>query len=118
MARKSLNCRTAVWGYDLRIPRLEKIDSERFMNEAFDNEMRIRWTKSAIVRRNVYLWLFAVGMVCMLFTAFIGQTTLCILSLFLSTISLVVMTKYDTQIHFLKVLQVREELKSHEPDHS
>lgn len=102
----------------MKIPKLEEINSARFMDEAFDPDMRTRATKHAIVRRNVYLWLFATGMVCLLYTALIEWTTLCVLSLFLSTISLVVVTKYDTQIHFLKILQYRDELKGYEPDHS
>ena len=102
----------------MNLPKLEEMNSERFMNEAFDQNMRNRWAKSATIRRNVYLGLFAAGMVCLVYTAITEWTTLCILSLFLSTISLVIMTKYDTQIHFLKVLQFRDELKDHEPDHS
>lgn len=102
----------------MNLPKLEKINSERFMHEAFDHDMRIRWTKHAVVRRNVYMGLFAVGMVCTLYTAVTHSPTLCVLSLFLSTISLVVMSKYDTQLHFLKVLQCCEELKNHEPDYS
>lgn len=102
----------------MKMPKLEDLNSERFLNEAFDHEMRSRCTKSAIIRRNIYMGLFAAGMVCTLYTAVVHWTTLCILSLFLATIALVVMTKYDTQIHFLKILQAREELKKHEPDHS
>lgn len=99
-------------------PKLEKINSERFIHEAFDHEMRVRWTRHATIRRNIYMGLFAVGMVCTLYTAATRSATLCMLALFLSTISLVVMSKYDTQIHFLKILQLREELKHQEPDYS
>ncbi len=102
----------------MKMPKLEEFNSERFMHEAFDHDMRLRWKKSAVIRRNIYLGLFAIGMACTLYTALIHWTTLCILSLFLATVSLVVMSKYDTQIHFLKILQVREELKKHEPDYS
>ncbi|WP_372794136.1 hypothetical protein [Pontiella sp.] len=102
----------------MRIPRLEEMNSERFMQEAFDHEMRARWTKSAVLRRNIYLGLFAAGMVCTLYTAFIHWSTLCVLSLFLSTITLVITTKYDTQIHFLKILESRDRLKNVEPDYS
>lgn len=102
----------------MHLPKLEKIDSERFMHEAFDETKRACWKKGIIIRRNIYLSLFILGMLCMLFTALIERTTLCILSLALAIISLVVMTKYDTQLHFLKILQVRETLKDREPDHS
>ena len=102
----------------MKIPKLEEINSERFMHEAFDEDMRIRWTKFALIRRNVYLWLFGAGMICTLYTAIIEWVTLCILSIFLATVSLVVVTKYDTQIHFLRILQIREEMKNYEPDHS
>lgn len=98
--------------------KFEKIDSERLVHAAFDETMRTRMTRYALVRRNVYLWLFGIGMACTLYTAFTSCTTICVLSLFLAIISLVVMTKYDTQLHFLKVVQTREELKNREPDYS
>ncbi|QBG48357.1 hypothetical protein EGM51_13500 [Verrucomicrobia bacterium S94] len=102
----------------MHLPKPGKPDNERFIHEAFDGQMRARWKKGITIRRNVYLGLFIVGMFCMLFTAFTARTTLCILSLALAIISLVVMTKYDTQLHFLKILQMRETQKDKEPDYS
>ncbi|MDZ8118101.1 hypothetical protein [Pontiella agarivorans] len=102
----------------MNLPKLEKFDSERFMHEAFDKTMRARWKKRISIRRNVYLCLFLIGMLCMLYTALIARTTLCILSLALAIISLVVMTKYETQLHFLKILQTREKQKNSTPDYS
>jgi hypothetical protein len=101
-------------GDRMKLPRLEEMNSERFLNEAFDKNHHNKWESDARARRNVYLWLFITGFVCIFFTAFTDQMTLCILSLFLSTISLVVMTKYDTQLFFLKILKLREEQKDTE----
>jgi hypothetical protein len=92
----------------MKLPRLEELNSERFLNEAFDVEHNADLTKAARLRRNVYLLLFLIGFVCIFITASCNRVTLCILSLFLATISLVVMTKYDTQLAFLRVLHLRE----------
>lgn len=102
----------------MKLPRLEEMNSERFLNEVFEEDHRIQWQKNARIRRNVYMWLFIVGMVCMLYTAFIHWMTLCILSLFLAVVSLVVMSKYNTQLYFLNILQLRDERKNQVPDHS
>lgn len=102
----------------MAFPKLEDMNSERFLNEAFDEQLRIRSQKNARIRRNIYLGLFLTGMVCMVYTAMIDRMTLCVLSLFLATVSLVVMTKYDTQLHFLNILHLRELRKDVEQDYS
>jgi Ca2+/Na+ antiporter len=102
----------------MKLPRLEEMNSERFLHEAFDKGMRVQWQKIILIRRNVYLWLFIIAMLCVLYTAIVNRMTLCILSLFLATISLVVMTKYDTQLRFLKILKLRDEQKNNEPNHA
>ena len=95
----------------MKLPKLEDLNSERFLNEAFDAQHHERWLKVTLIRRNIYLWLFLTGIACIFITAFTNQTFLCILSLFLSTASLVVMTKYDTQLVFLRGLRLRAEDK-------
>ncbi|MDF7825803.1 hypothetical protein P4B35_17370 [Pontiellaceae bacterium B12227] len=102
----------------MKMPRLEDMNSPRFLQEAFEKEHRLHWLKNARIRRNVYLWLFIVGMICMLYTALTQWMTLSILSLFLAIVSLVVMSKYDTQLCFLNILQMRDEQKNRDPDHS
>lgn len=102
----------------MKMPKLEDLNNERFLNDAFDEKCRERWITSSRTRRNVYMWLFVVGMFCMFYTAIIDRMTLCILSLFLATVSLVVMSKYDTQLRFLHVLQFRDAHKNDVPDHS
>ena len=102
----------------MKLPRLEEMNSARFLQEVFEEEHRLHWQKSARIRRNIYLWLFIVSMLCMLYTAITEWTTLCILSLFLAVISLVVMSKYDTQLYFLRILQLRDDQKNKAPDHS
>jgi hypothetical protein len=93
----------------MRLPRLEQLNSERFLDEAFDPEHHDRWERDALLRRNIYLWLFLTGIACIFITAFTHQFLLSILSLFLAAISLVVMTKYDTQLYFLRILRLRDE---------
>lgn len=102
----------------MKLPRLEEMNSARFLKEAFEEEHRLHWLKGARIRRNVYMWLFIVGMICMLYTALTDWMTLCVLSLFLAVVSLVVMSKYDTQLCFLNILQMREGQKNNDPDHS
>ena len=96
----------------MKLPRLEDINSARFLDEAFDAGQNSRLESEARLRRNVYLWFFLTGIACIFITALTNQPVLCILSLFLATLSLVVMTKYDTQLHFLNILRVRDELKA------
>lgn len=93
----------------MKLPRLEEMNSARFLNEAFDGEYHESMERAARLRRNIYLWFFLTGIACIFITALTGQTLLCILALFLSTLSLVIMTKYDTQLFFLKILKLRNE---------
>ena len=101
----------------MKLPKLEQLNSEQFLDEAFEKEHHDKWEKDAKLRRNIYLWLFLTGIACIFITAFTGQHILCILSLFLATISLVVMTKYDTQLYFLRILRLRGSKDDPTPDH-
>ena len=85
----------------MKIPRLEDMNNERFLKDAFDPETNRRLIRAVRSRRNVYLWLFLTGIACIFITAFTLQMHMSILALFLAILSLVVMTKYDTQLHFL-----------------
>lgn len=87
----------------------EDLNNERFLREAFDAKCRKKLIQSARLRRNTYLGLFLTGFVCIFMAGLSGLLVLSILSLFLSTLALVVMTKYDTQLLFLKMLQEKEE---------
>jgi len=92
----------------MKLPYMEELNSARFLKEAFDPEFNERWKKAVRRRRNIYLWLFLTGMGCLMITAFTHQIIMSILSLFLATLSLVVMSKYDTQLNFLRKLKLRE----------
>ena len=91
----------------MKLPRLEDLNNDRFLDEAFNKETNARWERSALLRRNVYLAFFLAGIGCIFITAFTRQLLMSILSLFLATLSLVVMTKYDTQLTFLRLLRPR-----------
>ena len=93
----------------MKLPKLEEMNSKQFLDEAFNPEFHDKWLHDALLRRNIYLWLFLTGIACIFITALTNQTVLIILSLFLSTVSLVVMTKYDTQLFFLRGLKLRAE---------
>lgn len=92
----------------MKLPRLEDLNNDRFLEEAFNEETNARWARAALRQRNIYLWLFLTGIACIFITAFTRQLLLSILSLFLATLSLVVMTKYDTQLTFLRMLKLKD----------
>ena len=92
----------------MKLPRLEDLNNDRFLNEAFNKETNAKWERAVLLRRNVYLWFFLTGIACIFITAFTRQLLMSILSLFLATLSLVVMTKYETQLHFLQMLKPRD----------
>lgn len=92
----------------MKLPKLEDLNNDQFLDEAFEAEHNDRLVQAARMRRNIYLWLFLTGIACLFITLFTEDMTMSVLSLFLATISLVVMTKYDTQLRFLQTLRMRE----------
>ncbi|MBN2163711.1 MAG: hypothetical protein JXR25_07560 [Pontiellaceae bacterium] len=92
----------------MKLPKLQDLNNERFLNEAFSPEKNTQWIRATRLRRNVYLVLFLTGIACIFVTAFAQRYLLMVLSLFLAVLSLVVMTKYDTQLYFLTKLKLRE----------
>ncbi len=94
--------------------KLPELNSEHFLNEAFDPKHHQHWVRGTRIRRNIYLSLFITGFICIFITALLNRPVLSIFSLFLATISLVIMTKYDTQLFFLKVLHLREQQPNEE----
>ncbi|MEE9368427.1 MAG: hypothetical protein V3V05_06140 [Pontiella sp.] len=93
----------------MKLPKLEEMNSEQFLDEAFKPEFHNKWLRDALLRRNIYLWFFLTGIACVFITALTNQMLLSILSLFLATVSLVVMTKYDTQLFFLRGLKLSDD---------
>lgn len=91
----------------MRLPKLEELNNDRYLERAFEPEFHDRFARAARLRRNVYLVLSVVGFGCILAATLLGRFLLSVLSLFLATLSLVVMTKYDTQLHFLQVIRQR-----------
>jgi len=87
--------------------KLKELNNTRFLEEAFDERHNRRLAKAARFRRNIYLALFFAGFACILATAFTDRMELSILALFLATLSLVVVTKYDTQLFFLRIIKLR-----------
>ena len=85
-----------------------KLNNEHYLHQAFDPQLRKKLVRAARFRRNVYLMLFFVGILCIFVAGFSGWAVLSVLSLFLATLSLVVVTKYDTQVFFLKIIAQKE----------
>ena len=92
----------------MNLKELGDLNNERFLREAFDAKLRKQLIREARLRRNIYLALFFIGFFCIFIAGFSGWALLSILSLFLATLSLVVMAKYDTQIFFLKIIAKKE----------
>ncbi len=84
------------------------INSEKFLREAFDKTCHVRLLRAALIRRNICLVLFIIGIISIFIAGFSNRATLTILSLFLATLALVVMTKYDTQLFFLRIIVKKE----------
>jgi len=102
----------------MNLKELGDLNNDRFLREAFDSNFQKKLLDAARFRRNTYLGLFIVGIACIFVAGLSGMTALSILSLFLATLSLVVMTKYDTQAFFLELILKREspETEPHETD--
>ena len=86
-----------------------QLNNQHYMQQAFDAKLRKKLVRAARFRRNVYLVLFFIGIFCLFIAGFSGWATLSCLSLFLATLSLVVVSKYDTQVFFLKIIAEKEE---------
>ncbi len=86
-----------------------KLNGDHYLHQAFDPLLRKKLVRAARFRRNVYLALFFIGIICIFVAGFSGWATLTVLSLFLATLSLVVVTKYDTQVFFLKIIAKKED---------
>jgi len=96
----------------MSLKELGGFNSDRFLREAFDAETRKKLIRATRLRRNTYLSLFLIGFFCIFIAGFAGLLLLSILSLFLGTLSLVVMSKYDTQLFFLKILEKKDATES------
>jgi len=88
----------------MSFPRFEHLNSEQYMNKAFDPEFHDQLEKSARIQRNLFLGLFATGCTGIVMAALTHQFSLSILAASLSVISLVVTTKYKTQLLFLRTI--------------
>lgn len=89
---------------------ISELNTDRFLDEAYDSQQREKLIGAARFYRNIYLVLFLVGFICIFITGFSDRLILSVLSLGLSTLSLVVMTKYDTQRFFLKIIAEKESI--------
>ena len=91
-----------------------KLNNQHYMHKAFDPKLRKKLARAARFRRNVYVVLFFIAIFCIFVAGFSGWATLSCLSLFLATLSLVVVSKYDTQVFFLKIIAEKEKAEERE----
>lgn len=91
------------------------INTDRFLREAFDSEFQQKLIRSARLRRNVYLWVFLIGTVSMFIAALTNHAVLSFLLAGLSALSLVIMTKYDTQLFFLRLIKDKKDKLGNNP---
>ena len=81
-----------------------KIDSER-INTALHDENIEGLIRSTLIQRNIFLCFFIICFLSILACALLGLSTLTVVALFLTTISLVITTKYNTHLLFLRIIQ-------------
>ena len=96
----------------MKLKEFGELNNAKFLREAFDSQSQKGLIRSARLRRNIYLVLFLVGFCCIFVAGFAGWLQLSILSLFLAILSLVVMTKYDTQVFFLKIIAEKDKTEA------
>jgi hypothetical protein len=93
----------------VKLPKLENINSERFLQNAFDPRYNEQLKRSTRIRRNIYLSLFLTGIACIIITIISGQILQMILSIALVTITLLISSMYDTRLFFLRNLTLRQD---------
>lgn len=102
----------------MKIPKLENLNSERFLMNAFDSRYHEQLKRSTHIRRNIYLWLFLTGIACTVITIISGQIVQMALSIALVTITLIITSMYDTRLFFLQNLTLRKDDENGRPqDH-
>ena len=91
-----------------------KLNNKHYLHQAFDPHHREKLVRTARLRRTIYLVICFIGVACVFTAGALKMPTLCCLSLLLSTLSIVVVTKYDTQLFFLKVIETNEQSREEE----
>jgi hypothetical protein len=86
-----------------------KLNNDKYMHQAFDPHHREKLVRTARRRRSLYMILCFIGVGCVAIAGLVEMPTVCCLSLLLSTLAIVVVTKYDTQLLFLDVIEKREQ---------
>jgi hypothetical protein len=91
-----------------------RLNNKHYLHQAFDPHRRRKLTRTARLRRGIYLTISFIGIGCVFVSGLLDKPTLSCLSLVLSTLSLVVVTKYDTQVFFLEIIDRKEEEEKEE----
>ena len=93
-------------------PSSDSIRNKQFLEQAFDADANPRLQRNAQVRRNLYVALFGVSMLCLLYSAWQSKRLASILSLILAALTLRAATFYTTRITFLRALKTRNPAQS------
>ena len=99
----------------MRIKGLEDLTSDNLIEEALRSENIEKLIRGARIRRNIYLWLFCISFFCILVGALTSLPTFAVVALFLTTLSLVVITKYDVHLVFLRIIH-KQQIKKAEQE--
>ena len=89
---------------------LSDLNNDQFLKDAFDAKCNEQLIKAARLRRNIYFALFVASVVCICITTLINALLLSALTVGLAALSLVLMSKYSTQVLFLRTLKLRTDL--------
>jgi uncharacterized membrane protein YjjP (DUF1212 family) len=92
--------------------KLENLDSDRNIDDAMHSDNIEKLIRGARLRRNIYLCLFFISFLSILLCALISLPTFAIVALFLTTLSLVIITKYDIHLLFLRIIHKQQLTKA------
>jgi uncharacterized membrane protein YjjP (DUF1212 family) len=87
---------------------------EHFLAEALDPTKQAKLIQRSRLRRNIAILLFMISFVCIFICGFSAKWISTAIPLFLCTLSLVILTKYDTQLVFLRIIQQQQQMEKDE----
>ncbi|MCF7849488.1 MAG: hypothetical protein K9M45_11615 [Kiritimatiellales bacterium] len=89
----------------------KNLSSDRLIEKAFHTDNLGKLIQAAQIRRNIYLGLFCISFLSILVCALTNRPHVAIVALFLTTLSLVVVTKYDIHLMFLRIIRNQQAKK-------
>ena len=84
------------------------MDSDQFIDDALHSGHIEQLIRGARIRRNIYLLMFIISFFSIVVCAVISLPTFAVVALFLTTLSLVIITKYDIHLLFLRIIHKQQ----------